>query len=122
VNNSFTAFRNVIAAVRRGELGRCAEEPTYFNVYWKYDDDEPDLDDEIFVGEPTEVDDDVPDEEYDAALLPPEVKERDWWLCYSGELIEDVVSNALMQKSTLNDQELLDAIRYYSKRDAFLEF
>ena len=96
--------------------------PDDFNVYWKDQDDSPELDDEVYVGAPAPVADDVADEEYDYALLPQVVKHRGWWLSYSGELIEDVLSNALMQKPAATDEELLIAVEYYSERDTFYDF
>lgn len=126
MNNSFTTLRNVFATVRNGGLGTYEQNgetranPVDFNVYWKDHDDSPKLDDEVYVGAPALVADNVPDSEYDYALLPQIVKDRGWWLSYSGELIEDVLSNALTQKPNASDAELLEAIEYYSKRDAFL--
>jgi hypothetical protein len=127
MNNSFTTLRNVFAAVRNGELGVDERDggtkatPGDFNVYWKDQDDSPTLDDEVFVGAPAPVADDVPDEEYDYALLPQVVKDRGWWLSYSGELIEDVLSNSLTQKPTASDAELLKAVEYYAEMDTFLD-
>ena len=123
MNNRFCTLRSVIAAVRGSELGTANPngESNDFNVYWQHDGT-PSLNDEVYVGSAEEVSDDVPDDDYDYALLPQPVKDRDWWLSYSGELVEDVVANVLMQKPDASDQELLVAIEYYSKHDAFLEF
>jgi hypothetical protein len=123
MNNRFCTLKAVLAAVRGGELGTCNENGTSndFNVYWKHDGT-PQLNDEIYVGSSEAVSDDVPDEDYDYALLPQAVKDRDWWLSYSGDLVEDVVSNVLTQKPDASDRELLVAIEYYSEHDVFLEF
>lgn len=128
MNNSFTVFNNVIEAVRKGELGEYdidgnyKSEPVCFNIYWKDDGEHgPGLSDEVFAGEPEDVDEDVPDEEYDYALLPQPVKNRGWCLAYSGETVEAVIRNALTQKPSASNQELLQAIEYYSEFDTFLE-
>ena len=123
MNNCFCTLKSVLAAVRGRKLGTGNPNGTSsdFNVYWKHGGT-PTLNDEVYVGPAEEVSDIVPDDDYDYALLPQAVKDRDWWLSYSGELVEDVVANVLMQKPDASDQELLVAIESYSEHDAFLEF
>ncbi|MBD3675918.1 MAG: hypothetical protein HUJ26_20610 [Planctomycetaceae bacterium] len=122
MNNSFTTFRSVIEALRRQDAGDDSKpETTDFNIYWEDRARGPNLDDEVFVGSPVPVDDGVPDDEYDHALLPQVVKDRGWWLAYSGELLENVVTNALMQKPDVTTEELLAALRHYAEYDNFLE-
>lgn len=126
MNNIFTSLRYVFAAVRHREGGVYDQNagtkdiPIAFNVYGKDQEASPQLDDEVFVGAPAQVVDNLPDEEYDYALLPQIVKDRGWWLIYSGELIEAVLLNALTQKPNATDAELLEAVEYYSKHDTFL--
>ena len=122
MTSRFTTLRNAFAAIRRGDACESTAIPDDFNVYWKDQDDSPTLDDEVYVGAPAPVADDVPDEDYDYALLPQVMKDRGWWLSYSGELIEDVLTNALMQKPAATDEELLKAVEYYSENDTFLDF
>ncbi|MEZ5940672.1 MAG: hypothetical protein R3C18_04725 [Planctomycetaceae bacterium] len=126
MNNRFTTLRSVLAAVRNGEIGAYEPDgkrkavPVCFDVYWKDEDGSPSLDDEVFVGAPSPLAEDVPDEDYDYALQPKAVKDRGWWLSYHGELIEDVVADALAKKPTASDVVLLRAVEFYMEKDTFL--
>lgn len=124
MKNSFTSFRRVIEAVRGNLLGAATasnSEFVDFNVYWENRAEGPKLDDEVFVGKPESVNPDLPYEEYDYASLPQIVKDRGWWLAYDGELLEDVVANALRQKPAVTSEELLTALRHYTEFDCFLK-
>lgn len=81
MNNSFTKFKNVLEAVLNEEIGEYdregnyKSEPVCFNIYWKNDmENKPTLEDVVYMGEPSKVSKDVPDEEYDHALLPEKLR------------------------------------------------
>jgi len=121
MNNSFVPFETVIEAIRTEKFGSFSIQKDYFNLYWTHDEDAPELQDEVFVGEPSAVDDETPDDELDEALLPQPVRERGWWLCFAGDVLEDVISNATSQKPSATNEELRRAIIFYYERDTFME-
>ena len=125
-NNRFTTMTEVLSAAANGTLGNASlqGEPEYFDVYWCGGDETgPTLTDEVYVGEPTEVADDVADDDYDEALKPAPVRARGWALAYSGEVIEDVFYNTTQQLGAVIDNDtLLKALRYYWEYDCFFDF
>ncbi|MCH1918785.1 hypothetical protein L9G15_04995 [Shewanella sp. A3A] len=125
-NNRFTTMTEVLTAVANGTLGNASLKgsPEYFDVYWCGGEDTcPTLNDEVYVGEPAEVADDVADDDYDEALKPAPVRARGWELAYSGEVIEDVVYSASQQLAgEVDNDTLLKALRYYWQHDCFFDF
>ncbi|MEM7248928.1 MAG: hypothetical protein AAF533_26600 [Acidobacteriota bacterium] len=127
-NNRLCKLTDVIDAVRREELGcyhldgrpKASADRVDFDVYWKNVPESPDLEDEVYVGEPSPIDDDVPDDDLDLALQPNVVRAKGWWLAFSGELFEDVIAQALRQKPSATNAELLRALNHYSARDTYL--
>ncbi|MFY3324605.1 DUF7716 domain-containing protein [Vibrio fluvialis] len=123
INNSFIILDKLITEIKSGNLRTSGKNIQYFDVYWIDDDDASvELSDEVYVGEPSEVDDGVDDDDYDNALLPSPVKERNWWLLFSGEAIEDVIDNVINQIGDTDNKTLLQAIKYYWERDFFFDF
>lgn len=122
INNSFAVLDEVITAIKTGNLRSSGNEVQYFDVYWQDGDVSVELNDEIYVGEPSEVDEDVIDDDYDYALLPEPVKARNWWLLFSGEAIEDVIDNVSHQIGDVDNKMLLRAIKYYWEYDCFYDF
>lgn len=127
--NSFVSLDAVINAVRSGDIGNFdvntnewKKDGTDFNVYWKNIEGSPTLKDIVYVGEPEDVTEDVPDEEYDYALMPEPVKEKGWWVTYYGYMIMDATSSALKEKPDATNEEILSAIKYYSHYDNFYDF
>lgn len=128
INNSFTSLESIINAKRNGEIGvydlnnNYLYDRDHFDVYWeKAVDIFPELSDTVYVGEPEKVDDDVSDDDYDFALMPQAVKDKGWWLCISGEILELVVESAINQKKNASNSEILEAINYYLDNDVFMD-
>ena len=122
INNSFAVLDKVITEIKTGNLTSTGSEVQYFDVYWQNIDVPVELNDEIYVGEASEVDEDVNDDDYDYALLPEPVKARHWWLLFSGEAIEDVIANVSHQVGDVDNKTFLQAIKYYWEYDCFYDF
>lgn len=122
INNSFIILDKLITEVKSGNLSTSGKNIQYFDVYWIDGDASVELNDEVYVGEPSEVDDGVDDDDYDNALLPSPVKARNWWLLFSGEAIEDVIDNVINQIGDTDNKTLLQAIKYYWEYDCFFDF
>lgn len=58
----------------------------------------------------------------DEELFPAHIVDQslDFW--FRDELLEDVVFNALKQKSSASAEEILQAIKYYNHHDSFYNF
>lgn len=128
--NRFVSYQVAIQAKKNGDIGVYSIEGEYleqrpsFDIYWRehHHQEYPELTDVIFIGEPSDVDDDVSDDEYDYALLPQAVKDKGWELYASGENFESVIENAVYQKSNVSDDEIRQAIEYYLCNDTFMDF
>ncbi len=92
---------------------RDLDEP--YCVYGIGDSSEADLSTSCFLDDYAEITDD--DDEIDT----PFVTEKNLWLWWRDELVQDVVLNALHQDSRVTDEKILQAIKHYSKFDTFLD-
>ena len=72
------------------------------------------LDSVVYVGEGPEVDEVTLEETF-----PEEVAAKGWWICYSDELVQDVIDNAIYQKPDVSLEEINIAIGYYCQNDCF---
>lgn len=62
------------------------------------------------------------DEETDEEVIPEIAAANGMYGSLLPELVQDVVINALTQKSDAGDEELLEALNYYLDHDIFMQF
>lgn len=104
-------FENIIKMVLQNE-----DEGEYYCVYSSIaDSNELTLKTICYLDEYPEIDDEEEEEVYSEF-----VHTNDLSLLFREELVQDVIRNAVHQKQTVTSQELLEAIRYYSKNDNFM--
>lgn len=69
-----------------------------------------------YIDDYPEIDDDDEEEIYSDF-----VNQNDLSLLFREELVQDVIMNAVDQKQSVTNQELLDAICFYNKNDNFMK-
>ncbi|PAU66251.1 hypothetical protein BZL41_02720 [Pseudomonas sp. PIC25] len=84
-------------------------------IYGKGSSDEATLRTLCVVGEYPEITDD------DEEVFPDYVQDNSLEFWFRDELLEDVVMNAVAQKSLVNNEEILGAIKYYNNNDDFMD-
>lgn len=92
----------------------------------------PEFDNYYLYGEKKEADVDIADRCYldkppgegedGAGIYPAVVQEKQLDVICSGEILVDIVANALQQKPTVSDIELVEALNYYLHTDSFIVF
>ena len=112
--NSYLKFSEVIKfEIGRSDTERYSSDP--YSIYWEDKlNDFPKLDSVVYVGEGPEVDEVTLEETF-----PEEVAAKGWWICYSDELVQDVIDNAIYQKPDVSLEEINIAIGYYCQNDCF---
>jgi len=68
------------------------------------------------------VDESLTVNDEDKELYPDFVINEGLRLFYHGDQFEDVIYNALHQKSDISVDKIIEALNYYSQRDSFLDF
>ena len=84
-------------------------------VYGKGPSDQVTLETDCVIGEYSEISDD------DEEIFPESITQNslDFWI--TDKLLEDVTSNALQQKISATNEQILKTIKYYNERDSFID-
>lgn len=93
---------------------RSEEKISLYCIYGEGDSDDITLEDKCVIDEYAQISDD------DEEIFPERIlnKKLEFW--FTDELLENVVFNALKQKPSASNDELLDALKYYNQRDSFM--
>ena len=83
-------------------------------VYGKGSSDQATLETDCVIDEYSEITDD------DEEIFPERITKNNLDFWFTDELLEDVIFNALKQKSSITNDEILNAIKYYNERDSFM--
>jgi hypothetical protein len=84
-------------------------------VYGKGSSDQATLETDCVIDEYSEITDD------DEEIFPEKITQNDLEFWFTDELLEDVTFNALKQKTSVTNEEILKAIKYYNERDSFMD-
>jgi hypothetical protein len=107
--NTFYTLPELFALVKNRQ-----ERTQNYSIYWRDNAPDPSLTDRLIVAAPSDIDDDI--EHYSSI-----VDENGYWHYCSDEIVQDVVDVAISQKPNVTDEELLNCLDYYLKRDTFLD-
>lgn len=115
--NKYYTFGEIINIVKEAYL-KDGESSFYTDNGWAVysKNDEMELSTECYIDKLPEIND-----KYEE-VYPDFVRTNSLEFVYSCELLQDTISSALDQKSEVNDEELLNAIKYYDENDDFIEF
>lgn len=104
----------------------------FANVKSCIESNDPKFDNYYLYGEKKETDVDIADRCYldkppgegedSEEIYPAIVQEKQLEVICSGDILVDVVANALQQKPTVSDMELVEALNYYLHTDSFMVF
>lgn len=104
----------------------------FANVKSCIESNNPKFDNHYLYGEKKETDVDIADRCYfdkppgegedSEEIYPAIVQEKQFEVICSGDILVDVVANALQQKPTVSDMELVEALNYYLHTDSFMVF
>ncbi len=109
--NSYITLRALFQQVKNRQ-----DRAQNYTVYWHKHGPDPELDEEVLIAEPSDVDDSG---NYD--VMPAIVAAKGWWICIYDYTLQDVIDLALSQKPNASDAELLDCLRYFEDNDTFLD-
>lgn len=84
-------------------------------VYGKGSSDQATLETDCVIDEYSEITDD------DEEIFPERITQNDLEFWFTDELLEDVTFNALKQKTSVTNEEILKAIKYYNEHDSFMD-
>lgn len=84
-------------------------------VYGKGSSDQATLETDCVIDEYSEITDD------DEEIFPERITQNDLEFWFTDELLEDVTFNALKQKTSVTNEEILKTIKYYNARDSFMD-
>lgn len=125
--NTYNTLEAVINEVRRFRLGvydaddKVRPGGEYFSVYAPKGD-RVKLGDQVYVGAEVIDLDVLSDGQFDYNTLPCALKGTDWWLLYSGEIIESVMASIRDQLPEFDNALVVKAIDYYCEYDCFYDF
>jgi len=83
-------------------------------VYGKGDSSNIEIDSICYIDDYSDIDDD------DNETYPDFVTNNSLELWYRDELVQDVVFNCLHQNKSVSNSKILEAIKYYSSNDCFM--
>ncbi len=83
-------------------------------VYGKGASNQITLETDCIIDEYSEITDD------DEEVFPERITKNNLEFWFADELLEDVTFNALKQKASATNKEILKAIKYYNERDSFM--
>lgn len=83
-------------------------------VYGKGSSDQATLETDCVIDEYSEITDD------DEEIFPESITQNNLEFWFTDELLEDVTFNALKQKKSATNEEILKAIKHYNERDSFM--
>jgi hypothetical protein len=110
--NTFYTLPELFALVKNRQ-----ERAQNYCIYWRDNAPDPSLTDRLIVAAPSDIDE---DDDY-KETFPSMVNENGYWHYCSDEIVQDVVDLAISQKPNVTDEELLNCLDYYLKRDTFLD-
>lgn len=84
-------------------------------VYGKGPSGQATLEIDCVIGEYSEITDD------DEEIFPESITQNNLEFWFTDELLEDVTFNALKQKTSTTNEEILKAIKHYNERDSFMD-
>lgn len=84
-------------------------------VYGKGSSDQATLETDCVLDESSEITDD------DEEIFPKYIIQNNLEFWFTDELLEDVTFNALKQKISATNEEILIAIKHYNERDSFMK-
>ncbi|WP_223526299.1 hypothetical protein [Pseudomonas sp. BF-B-26] len=84
-------------------------------VYGKGSSDQATLETDCVIDEYSEITDD------DEEIFPESITQNNLEFWFTDELLEDVTFNALKQKKSATNEEILKAIKHYNERDSFMD-
>jgi hypothetical protein len=84
-------------------------------VYGKGSSDQATLETDCVIDEYSEITDD------DEEIFPKSITQNNLEFWFTDELLEDVTFNALKQKKSATNEEILKAIKHYNERDSFMD-
>ncbi|WP_122448301.1 DUF7716 domain-containing protein [Pseudomonas viridiflava] len=85
-------------------------------VYGAGSSDQATLQTDCVIDEYSEITDD------DDEIFPERITQKNLEFWFADELLEDVVFNALKQKASATNEEILKAIKFYNESDSFITF
>ncbi len=85
-------------------------------VYGAGSSDQATLQTDCVIDEYSEITDD------DDEIFPERITQKNLEFWFTDELLEDVVFNALRQKASATNEEILKAIKFYNESDSFITF
>ncbi|WP_429529486.1 DUF7716 domain-containing protein [Pseudomonas frederiksbergensis] len=83
-------------------------------VYGAGSSDQATLHTDCVIDEYSEITDD------DEEIFPESITQKNLDFWFTDELLEDVVFNALKQKASATNEEILKAIKFYNENDSFI--
>ncbi|TBN36345.1 hypothetical protein [Pseudomonas sp. BGI-2] len=84
-------------------------------VYGRGSSDQATLETECSIDEYSEITDD------DEEIFPESITQKNLEFWFTDELLEDVTFNALKQKASVTNEEILRAIKHYNEYDSFMK-
>lgn len=84
-------------------------------VYGKGSSDQATLETDCVIDEYSEITDD------DEEIFPKYITQNNLEFWFTDELLEDVTFNALKQKTSATNEEILKAIKHYNEHDSFMK-